>query len=135
MRGDEEEFTACVGYNCKLFGPPLTQYLRENKLIDNPDGTLKQEGFDLFCILNQLMIRTFHGSKDSELQDALLYYNENKTWPNWLTDKAYQDYIYGRKIFQKNPRLTIIESGETQESSPVPKSLFRRIITIFQVNK
>lgn len=95
----------CTRYDCKDFGPILTKYLRIHDLT-LPDGTLKEDGFSLFRRLNgALQLSQISHGQNTDLTDALSYFQEFGEWPDWLMNDNYIKYLEGKC---ENPRFTPI---------------------------
>lgn len=88
-------YESCRYYDCKDFGPILTWYLKSHDLIF-PDGTLKEDGMSLFLRLNgALQLSQISHGQNTDLTDALMYFQESGTWPGWILDENYIKFIKG----------------------------------------
>jgi hypothetical protein len=73
----------------------LTWYLKSHDLIF-PDGTLKEDGMSLFLRLNgALQLSQISHGQNTDLTDALMYFQESGTWPGWILDENYIKFIKG----------------------------------------
>lgn len=108
---------ACVLYTCKWFWPLLTEHLRDgNHLRD--DGTLDEYWLRLYRILDGMLLLSFW---TPDFQDAIDYYKNHKTWPEWMLTLEYWDYLFWRWLIRTNPRKKSTEAAE---------SLRRKVIRI-----
>ena len=126
--------TACIGYDCKDFGPVLTGYLKREWLFEQ-NGTLKPYWMKLFILLNWMLRLSSPLNKD--LEDALSFFNTEHKWPQWMLTQDYYDYLFTPWILRKNPRKTLPIRTEASEVISkidplrVVKSLYERFMLAF----
>lgn len=93
--------SVCSIYTCKWFWPLLTEYLEKNGNLKS-DGTLDEVGMRLFSLLNAMLQLSNWWTTD--LHDALEYYKEHKSWPDWMLSDDYWKYLFWGGLLRTNPR-------------------------------